>query len=82
MEDFYEINVAKKIMERSHHYCKVMLPPTTTEAEAKEKLEELKQIFGEDYALDLLYWECVGHHIQEVLTGCKETYTYIYKVRR
>lgn len=64
MEDFYEINVATKREGKCpEHYCKIKLPGGIMTHEAVAQFNELKEIFGEDYELSLMYWECRGYEI-------------------
>lgn len=51
----YEINVAKG----REHYCRIQLSESYEE-EAKEKLKELREIFGDEYRLTMTYWLCKG----------------------
>ena len=59
----YEINIAKKERPNDQygkHWCKVELPDTFP-GQAEEKLKFLRELFGEDYHISMIYWSCVGN---------------------
>lgn len=66
----YEINVAKKVKHptfysgKYSHYCKIELGDCLSET-AYQKYRELREMFGEEYKLDLTYWDCKGQCISE-----------------
>ena len=72
MADNYEINVAricKKKMgdsdrEVGMHYCKIELPYDCKQL-AEEKLEFLRNIFGDEFHLTMTHWVCRGYHEEE-----------------
>lgn len=65
----YEINVSrlyKKPLDkeaRYHHYCKIELGSDLPEV-ISEKVHELREIFPEDFKLDLMHIECYGKEIE------------------
>lgn len=60
----YEINVSKKGNEgRWYHYCRIELGYRLRD-EAVNRLEELRKIFGDEYKLELCYWDCQGRIIE------------------
>ena len=54
----YEINVSKD----GRHFCKIELPEALPEIAIK-KAEIIREIFGDDYKIDMTYWECLGHSV-------------------
>ncbi|MBO4725401.1 MAG: hypothetical protein J5622_02735 [Firmicutes bacterium] len=54
----YEINVSKNGM----HFCKIELAETFPEAAIK-KADAIREIFGNDYKIDMTYWECKGYAV-------------------
>ena len=62
IQDNFEINVATKRADgRWNHFCKIELPEYA-EDQAKAKLDKLREIFGDEYKLDMTHWVCCGHH--------------------
>ena len=57
----YEINVAKKGIKCDVHWCRIEIPYDNKE-QAEEKLEFLRNIFGEEFHISMTHWECRGHH--------------------
>lgn len=65
--DNYEVNVALKRNPEDQygiHWCKIQLPETLEE-KAEEKLEAIRAIFGENYHISMVHWECRGKHKDE-----------------
>ncbi len=55
--DNYEINVAKD----GKHFCRIQLSESFDE-KAEEKLNIIRQIFGDDYQISMTLWTCRGTH--------------------
>ena len=51
----YEINIAKD----GKHWGKVELPDVFP-GQAEEKLKFLRELFGKDYHISMIYWVCDG----------------------
>ena len=62
----YEINVAKKRNADDKyglHFCKIQLCESKGfEDIAEKKLKFFRELFGDDYHVSMMYWECVGEH--------------------
>lgn len=60
MESYYEINISLN----GKHFFATAPRSIHTRGELKEKFGVLKTKFPieEGYKLDVVYWECVGHH--------------------
>lgn len=62
ISDNFEINVSKNGI----HYCKIELGPQAYDNKrALDKLNELKNIFGSEYELELIRWVCYGKIIKD-----------------
>ena len=62
----YEINVAKKSFpsdEYGIHYCCIEIPETGVR-EARQKLAEIREIFGKEYNVNMTYWDCRGIDVE------------------
>lgn len=55
--DNYEINISKN----GKHWCRVELPDSFTE-QAEEKLNFLRELFGDEYHISMIRWECKGEY--------------------
>ena len=55
--DNYEINISKN----GKHWCKVELPDSFAE-QAEEKLNFLRELFGDEYHISMIRWECKGEY--------------------
>ncbi len=58
--DNYEINVAKD----GKHYCRIQLSEQFEE-KAKEKLDFLREIFGNEFELKMIHWICRGERSEK-----------------
>lgn len=61
--DNFEIIVAKKETPYDaygKHWCKIELPDPFPE-KAKEKLEFLRNLFGDEYHITMIEWQCRGY---------------------
>ena len=62
----YEINVAKKRNPDDQyglHYCRIELSETRRD-DAVTKFKEIRKMFGKDYNVTLMLWECHGYGIE------------------
>ena len=60
--DNFEVNIAKKRRpgdEYGVHFCKIQLPESF-EKDAEEKLNFLRELFGEEYVVTMIHWKCRG----------------------
>ena len=55
--DNYEINISKN----GKHWCNVELPDSFVE-QAEEKLNFLRELFGDEYHISMIRWECRGEY--------------------
>lgn len=60
MEDHYEINIAKE----GKHWAKVIVP-YYPESAAVEKLQYLRDLFGDEFKITMTRWESRGIHKAE-----------------
>lgn len=59
--DNYEINISKRTKQYPNgvHWGKLEIPERQKE-KAEEKLNFLRELFGNDYHISMTHWECRG----------------------
>ena len=67
--DNYEINVAKKQNPEDKygiHFCKIQLSSDVWNNEkAEEQLRFFRELFGDEYNMTMVHWECRGKAKEE-----------------
>ena len=62
----YEVNVSKRQPNGKYwFYCRIELGQRIRN-DAVSRFEELKTIFGNEYKLELIYWDCTGTVLEDI----------------